>query len=115
MSYMSHLTCAKCGAAYPAGRPHNLCRCGSPLLAVYDLESARAKFQPEVLRDREPTMWRYREVLPVADPAHVVSLGEGFTPLVHARRLGSSLGLTRLYIKEEGGNPTVRSRREASV
>ena len=106
MSCISHLACPKCEATYPAGQPHGLCRCGSPLLVRYDLESARSKLQPPMLRDREPTMWRYREVMPVRDPAHVVSLGEGFTPLVHAARLGGAIGLSRLYIKEEGVNPT---------
>ncbi len=51
-------------------------------------------------------MWRYSEMLPVRDAAHIVSFGEGFTPLIHAERLGRSLGLSRLYIKEEAGNPT---------
>jgi len=51
-------------------------------------------------------MWRYREMLPVQNPSNVITLGEGFTPLVHAQRLGRHLGLDRLYIKEEAGNPT---------
>jgi len=60
----------------------------------------------ESLRNRRPDLWRYREVLPVVDEQNIVSLGEGFTPLLHARRLGSKLGLAQLYVKEEGQNPT---------
>ncbi len=51
-------------------------------------------------------MWRYRDILPVRDDANIVSLGEGFTPTLHAPRLGDSLGLPKLYIKEESLNPT---------
>src|SRR5207342_2226285 len=58
------------------------------------------------LRDREPTMWRYREMLPVFADEAPVTLGEGFTPLVHAQRLGARLGLDQLFIKDESLNPT---------
>ena len=51
-------------------------------------------------------MWRYRELLPVFDGEEPVTLGEGFTPLIHARRLGARLGMTRLFIKDESLNPT---------
>ncbi len=106
-SYVSHLECAaSCGA--PALSPwerHHLCRCGSPLLVRYDLEAARA-WRRESLRDREPTLWRYRELLPLRADETPVSLGEGFTPLLHATRLGASLGLDRLYVKDESLNPT---------
>jgi len=62
--------------------------------------------RPGQLALREPTMWRYREVLPLAEGAERVSLGEGFTPLLPAPRLGATLGLPKLMVKEEGGNPT---------
>jgi threonine synthase len=82
----------------------NLCpACGSPLLAQYDLAAAKRTLTLESLRARKATMWRYEEVLPDAPP---VTLGEGMTPLVHAVRLGERLGLSNLYIKEEGLNPT---------
>ena len=79
--------------------------CGAPLLARYDLASARA-WPRGSLRERVPTMWRYRELLPVFDEETPVTLGEGFTPLFHATRLGTALGLERLYIKDESLNPT---------
>jgi threonine synthase len=107
MSYFSHLECSRpCGAGLLDARArHHLCACGAPLLARYDLHAAR-DWRRESLRDREPTMWRYRELLPLLDGETPVTLGEGFTPLFHAERLGRSLGLDRLFIKDESLNPT---------
>ena len=107
MSYFTHLECSvPCGA--PALDPraiHHLCGCGAPLLARYDLDKARA-WSRDSLAGREPNMWRYREMLPLFDGETPVTLGEGFTPLLHARALGATLGLDRLYIKDESLNPT---------
>ena len=86
---------------------HNLCtQCGKPLLVRYDLKRAAASLTKESLRDRGPDLWRYREVLPVEHDVNIVTLGEGFTPLVPASRLGAQLGFDELYIKDEGQNPT---------
>jgi threonine synthase len=107
MSFFSHLECsAPCGAPRldPRAKQH-LCACGAPLLARYDLEKARA-WPRSALKGREPTMWRYRELLPLFDNENPVTLGEGFTPLIHARSLGARLGIDRLYIKDESLNPT---------
>jgi threonine synthase len=106
MNYLSHLICPKCSSVYAAGEVHGLCRCGSPLLVEYDLEAARNGVSRKTLASRPPTMWRYSEMLPVRDPDNIVTLGEGFTPLIHARRLGNELGMSRLYIKDESSNPT---------
>ena len=103
---LTRLDCTRCDRAYEPGRVLNLCECGAPLLARYDLERAAKEMRPGHLALREPTMWRYKDVLPVEDPDDRVSLGEGFTPLIPATRLGDRLGLPRVYIKEEGGNPT---------
>jgi threonine synthase len=107
MSYFTHLECSvPCGA--PALDPrgiHHLCTCGAPLLARYDLDKARA-WARESLTGREPNMWRYRELLPLFDGETPVTLGEGFTPLFHAKALGATLGLDRLFIKDESLNPT---------
>ena len=103
------LQCARCGTTRPfAAPPATLCRCGAPLLARYPLESiASDAGGPSGLlarfASRAPSLWRYREVLPDV-PA--VTLGEGFTPLLEAPRLGRSLGLERLYVKDEAQNPT---------
>ncbi|RME10822.1 MAG: threonine synthase, partial [Ardenticatenia bacterium] len=106
-SFLSHLECGWCGATYDADRLWNLCpACERPLLARYDLEAARQAFPREALRGREPTLWRYAEMLPVRDPAYRLTLGEGFTPLLPFKRLGARLGLTHLYAKDEGLNPT---------
>jgi threonine synthase len=88
-----------------ARRRHHLCSCGAPLVARYDLEKARAWSRASLI-GREPNLWRYRELLPLFDGEEPVTLGEGFTPLFHARSLGSTLGLDRLYIKDESLNPT---------
>jgi threonine synthase len=104
---VTHLECAACAATHEARLLHNLCReCGKPLLVRYDLDRAAASLTKESLRDRSPDLWRYREVLPVDRDENIVTLGEGFTPLVRALRLGARLGLTNLYIKDEGQNPT---------
>jgi threonine synthase len=104
---VTHLECAACGLSHEARRLHNLCtQCGKPLLVRYDLKRAAASLTKESLADREPDLWRYREVLPVEHDENIVNLGEGFTPLVHASRLGAQLGLSQLYIKDEGQNPT---------
>jgi threonine synthase len=100
------LDCTKCDRSYEPNRVLNLCSCGAPLFARYDLERAAKDMRPGHLVLREPTLWRYDNVLPVDDPDHRLSLGEGFTPLLEARRLGQSLGLPRLLIKDESGNPT---------
>jgi threonine synthase len=97
------LECSECGKKYDAGIEQHLCACGRPLLVRYDLQRAAATLKLENLSKRPPTLWRYSEVLPPGDP---VTLGEGMTPLVHAQRLGASLGLQRLFVKDEGLNPT---------
>jgi threonine synthase len=104
---VTHLECAACGRRHEAQRLHNLCaECGKPLLVHYDLQRAGKSLTRESLKGRQADLWRYREVLPVERDENVVSLGEGLTPLVHASRLGAQLGLTGLYIKDEGQNPT---------
>ena len=103
-SALTHLECSKCGTRLDYTRPQNLCPvCKAPLLARYDLAAARQTLTLGALTTRTGSMWRYEEVLP---PVRPVTLGEGMTPLLRARRLGAHLGLENLYIKEEGQNPT---------
>jgi threonine synthase len=106
-SYFRNLECSvPCGAGpFNPRERHFLCTCGAPLLARYDLEAAKA-WTKESLAGRDPNMWRYREMLPLLPGDEPVTLGEGFTPLFHARALGRDLGLTSLYIKDESLNPT---------
>ena len=107
MSYFSHLACsAPCGAgSYDLRVEQHLCTCGAPLLARYDLDAARA-WRRDSLAAREPTMWRYRELMPLLAGETPVTLGEGWTPLIHAQRLGRDLGMGHLYVKDESLNPT---------
>ena len=107
MSYFTHLECSvPCGAGpYDPRQEQHLCTCGAPLLARYDLKAARA-WPRESLAAREPNMWRYRELMPLFDGESPLTLGEGWTPLVHAHRLGERLGLERLFVKDESLNPT---------
>ena len=100
---ITHLECSKCGEKHSHGKLQNLCACGGPLLARYDLAKAARTLTREALKSRPANMWRYAEVLPARE---AVSLGEGMTPVIHARRLGAQLGLDALYIKDEGLNPT---------
>jgi threonine synthase len=103
-STQSHLECSKCRECFAHSSPQNLCTaCAAPLLARYDLIAAKTSLSLDALRSRELNMWRYVEVLP---DATAVTLGEGMTPLLHARALGARLGLEQLYIKDEGLNPT---------
>jgi threonine synthase len=107
MSYFSHLECSvPCGApAYDPRQPQHLCTCGAPLLARYDLAAAR-QWRRDTLAGRDASMWRYRELLPLFDGEAPVTLGEGWTPLIHAARLGRDLGIERLFVKDESLNPT---------
>jgi threonine synthase len=107
MSYFTHLECsAPCGTGpYDPRVEQHLCTCGAPLLARYDLDAARA-WRKDSLENREPNMWRYRELMPLFDGEPPLTLGEGWTPLIHAKRLGDELGLERLFVKDESLNPT---------
>ena len=104
---ITHLECSACGLRHEAQRLLNLCQeCGKPLLVRYDLEQAGRSLKKESLSGRRPDLWRYREVLPVEDESNIVSLGEGWTPLLTAERLGMTLGFEALFIKDESQNPT---------
>lgn len=106
-TYLTHLECGRCGRTYDTDRLWNLCpECGKPLLARYDLAAAAQALAPADLAGREPTLWRYRELLPVRNPAQRLTLGEGWTPLVRAIRLEAEVQFQKIYIKDEGLNPT---------
>ncbi|MCC7446038.1 MAG: threonine synthase [Anaerolineae bacterium] len=112
------LECIHCGHTVSYTRPLAACpKCGENILeARYDLDALRqAGWIDEVVR-REPGLWRYHELLPLYDTTNIVSLGEGWTPLLHARNLGMMLGLKHLYIKDERQGPTASFKdRQASV
>lgn len=108
-SYLTHLLCSRCQQKYSADQLQTVSPCcNRPLLAQYDLEALAHDVKRDEIAGREATMWRYHELLPVREPQHVKSLGEGMTPLLPAPRLAPA-GLenaARLFIKDEGQNPT---------
>ena len=104
--FLSHLECPRCGERLPADRPTNVCGCGSPLLCRYDLQAIGTSVDRGWIARRPADLWRYHELLPLRDHANRVTLGEGWTPMLAAPRLGSALGLDDLWIKDEGANPT---------
>ena len=106
MTTVSHLECSVCGKKREAGQVHNLCECGGPLLVRYDLASARTAWNRDDIVKGPSSMWRYAPVLPVRNAESIVSLGEGMTPLIRTKRLGAHLGAERLWVKDEGLNPT---------
>jgi threonine synthase len=106
-STLTHLECGACAATYPHDQLMNLCpACGKPLLARYDLEAAQRTLTRASLRQRRADMWRYEEVMPVQNDAHILALGEGWTPLIRAARLGERIGCPATLIKDESPNPT---------
>ena len=104
-TYLQGLTCRECGARYPAEARSACEECFGPLEPTYDLEAIRAAVARETIAAGPASMWRYQAFLPAErDPE--VDLGDGFTPLRRARRLGAELGLPNLYVKDETRNPT---------
>jgi threonine synthase len=99
-----HLECSSCGKKFDANELQSICTdCLRPLLVCFDLEGIHAS--PEDLIDAgNSSLWRYHNLLPARK--NIITLGEGFTPLLHAVRLGKELGLSNLYIKDESRNPT---------
>jgi threonine synthase len=100
------LYCSKCGKRYSIDTVLTLCECGKPILVDYDYEKASQVLKRVTLKDRSPSMWKYRELLPVTDDTNIVTLGEGGTPLLHSSSIGEELGLKELYFKDETVNPT---------
>ncbi|MEH1165445.1 threonine synthase [Micromonospora sp. CPCC 205539] len=104
--YLTHLECPRCGREHAADQLQNLCECGSPVLARYDLPAVAKAVTPERFPLRPADLWRYRELLPVGDPRYVTTLGEGWTPLLRAPAYGAEIGIADLMVKDEGLVPT---------
>lgn len=105
-SALSHLDCSRCGTRHDADRQLGTCSCGSPLLARYDLRRVAGQASPGEIAGRPADLWRYHELLPVRQAGHVVSMGEGMTPLLPMPRAGQALGVPGLLMKDEGLLPT---------
>jgi len=105
MPKATHLECSLCKQTYPAEQVANLCSCGGPLLVRFDLDTLRHRWPRRAVAGGPSSMWRYAPILPPADGS-IVTLGEGWTPLVRTKRLGARLGADSLWVKDEGLNPT---------
>ncbi|MFC2133722.1 threonine synthase [Bacteroidota bacterium] len=107
MTFLSHLECGYCKKEYDADKVFNLCpECSKPLLVRYDLKKAAREFSKEEIQNRPPDLWRYKEMLPVRNEENILTLGEGYSPLFNASRLGEVLKHKNIFIKDEGLNPT---------
>jgi threonine synthase len=105
-SYLEELYCPRCARTYDPGLPQNLCECGSPLLARYDLTAAAGQLSRSAFSQRPADMRRYHELLPIGAPEHAVSLGERMTPLLPLPRVGAAIGVPGLLMKDESSLPT---------
>ena len=106
-SFFTHLECTYCEKIHSSNEPQRLCvDCGKVLYPRYDIESAKKVFAKELLPHRQANMWRYFEMMPILNENNVVTLGEGFTPIFSMPSLGEKLGSSKLFLKDEGINPT---------
>ena len=107
MPFVTHLECANCGQRHDPGQVQNLCTaCQRPLWVRYDLAALKGAFPKQSLLGRPPTLWRYLEMLPVRNPADIVSLAETVTPILETKRLAAEFGLKHLFVKDESRLPT---------
>jgi len=106
ISHLSHLECPQCRKKYSADTSATYCVCGGALFAVYDIAGVREEIDSGTFPTKMNSMWRYSQLLPVKSPSYIISLGEGWTPLLLSRQLGKHLGLRMLRIKDEAQNPT---------
>ena len=107
VNFLNGVECAECGARADPFHVVNTCvECGATLLATYDLEGARGSISKSTWSDRPAGLWRYRELLPIANPENEIDLGEGGTPTLRLHRLEAELGISNLWLKDEGANPT---------
>ena len=105
MPKATHLECSLCHNRLDAGVVANLCTCGGPLLVRYDLDGIRHRWRRREVANGPANMWRYAPLLPPANES-IVTLGEGWTPLIRTERLGARIGADDLWVKDEGLNPT---------
>ena len=103
--FVSHLEAAIDGTVLPFGTLANVHN-GRPIWVRYHLDKIRSAVTPAEIAKRPPSLWRYRELLPLPLDVEPVTLGEGMTPLLHCPRLGRQLGLSQLFVKDESQLPT---------
>ena len=116
MKHIIHCQCVKCGKTYAPAPDITTCECGGILDVIYDYDYIKTKLNQEVLENRsDPTMWRYRELLPIEEDTVPEGLRVGMSPLYEAPSVAKDLGIKRLYIKDDGVNPTASLKDRASA
>ena len=115
MKNVRYARCVRCGKTYEATPNLTTCSCGGILDVVYDYDYIRQNLTKEKLKTRPHTMWRYRELLPVEESTPDTPLRVGWSPLYEADRLGALLGVKKLWIKDDGQNPTASLKDRASA
>lgn len=103
MGFLKGLTCKECGTEYPADRSFVCLDCFGPLEVTYNYDKIRAQLSPKIIREREPNLWRYRELLPITEEP-ITGFHTGWTPLIRSQRLAKHLGARKLYIKDDSAN-----------
>ena len=116
MKYVLSAKCTRCGAEYEALPTITTCKCGGILDIQYSYSAIRDRFSPaDLAQNRDFSMWRYRPFLPVEEDSPAPPLRVGWSPLYRADRLAGVLGLRKLYIKDDGQNPTASLKDRASA
>ena len=116
MKYVLGAKCVKCGREYAAVPDLTTCSCGGILDIQYDYAALRRDLSREMLANKpDRSMWRYRPLLPIEEDSAPPPLRVGWSPLYEADRLGAELGLKKLYIKDDGQNPTASLKDRASA
>lgn len=107
-SFIIYLKCSVCGEVFDHKQVQRFCQnCNEPLIAIYDYDEIRKNVSKDSFKSRVSSMWRYFEFLPVLDERKIITLGEGWTPLLRLGNFGDMLGLKNLYVKDESFNPTL--------
>jgi len=106
MFYVTNLQCSKCATQYSAQEIHNSCDCGGQLMVNYDLSAIKSTVAKNDLVNRSFDMWRYSELLPVEDNANIISLQEGYSPIICLNSLSKDIGHSGIFLKDEGRLPT---------
>ena len=116
MNHIKYCQCVKCGKTYAPAPDITTCTCGGILDVIYDYETIKTRFNREVLANRDdPTMWRYRELLPIEEDTVPAGLRVGMSPMYEAPHIAADLGIARLFIKDDGVNPTASLKDRASA
>ena len=116
MKHIINCKCVKCGATYAPAPDITTCTCGGILDVIYDYDFIKTKFNKKVLAQRDdPTMWRYRELLPIEEDTVPAGLRVGMSPMYEAENIAADLGIAKLFIKDDGINPTSSLKDRASA